>query len=290
MGHDLIRSLTAAEREQLRGRLWQMLVRQAALYTDSTSLPEETARALWASIRFSLELYLEETGPTSLLAGEPDALLREAERTVRRKVARTRLLYLRACRCQFQEESLSLSETLAGIGGFFRAYDPKYFAAEIPCDIDYQLARPVPEDLGGISYIHTYLTRLLTEDTVLRRLHPEAVRRLLGAVCPVHRELLVNLYEPAAAAAIGVTLTEGDLFTLDITPAGQARLGDLLGPLSTNARLRLLLQAGERLARRLEVGPAAAEYLRQSARDLLPRVEAVLDSGGDWQGLFPVLA
>lgn len=290
MGHDLIRSLTAAEREQLRGRLWQMLVRQAALYTDSTSLPEETARALWASIRFSLELYLEETGPTSLLAGEPDALLREAERTVRRKVARTRLLYLRACRCYFQEESLSLSETLAGIGVFFQAYDPKYFAAEIPCDIDYQLACPVPESLEGISYIHAYLTRLLTEDTVLRRLHPEAVRRLLEAVCPAHRELLVNLYEPAAAAAIGVTLTEGDLFTLDITPAGQARLGDLLGPLSTNAWLRLLLQAGERLARRLEVGPAAAEYLRQSARDLLPRVEAVLDSGGDWQGLFPAMA
>ena len=44
-----------------------------------------------------------------------------------------------------------------------------------------------------------------------------------------------------------------------------------------------------RLARRLELGLAGAACLTTFARDLVPRVEAVLDSGTGWQGIFPIL-
>ncbi len=95
-------SLTAEGREAMQLRLRQLLVRQAERYTggESTSLRVETAQALAASIRFSLETYLERMGlpPTALLTGEPDALLDAAETAVRRLVSRTRLVYDRACR------------------------------------------------------------------------------------------------------------------------------------------------------------------------------------------------
>ena len=193
---------------------------------------------------------------------------------VRRQMARTRLQYQRACRCIYQEESLSLRETVTGIGTFFHAYDPYFFAAEVPCDIDYQLAHPVPDSLVGVAWLRDYLDRLLTEDTILRRFPPEAVRRVLASSSPDHRELLVNLYEPAADAALGVTMTEGSLTALliPLTPAGR----------------RLALErAGETLARRLELPAGAAAYLRETALALAPRLDAVLDSGGDWQAVFP---
>ena len=147
--------LTQDETLALQARLWRLLARQAELYTmgESTSVPVETAEALLASIRFSLELYARESGlpPQALLAGDAEALLRAAEETVRRQMARTRLLYERACRCRFREENCSLDDTLTGIAVFFRAYDPKYFAAELPGAIDYQLCRPVPEELRGVA-------------------------------------------------------------------------------------------------------------------------------------------
>lgn len=275
-----------------QARLWELLRLQTERYTmgRSTSVHSETAQALLRSLCFSLD-QLRRTDPVrDLLTGPPEELLREAAEAVRRQAAKARLQYQRACRCQYQEESLALQETLRGIGSFFRMYDPRFFAAELPCDIDYQLARPVPDCLHGVDYIRAYLDRLLTEDAILRRFHPGAVRRLLEAACPGHRELLVNLYEPVAAAALGVTLTERDLFTLDITAAGQAALTGLLGPLPSKERKRLLLRAGETLARRLELGPAASDCLYETARDLLPRVDAVLASDRDWQALFPAFS
>ena len=279
-----------AEYLALQERLWVLLARQTELYTmgESTSVPAETARALLASITLSLKLHLEAEGstPDILLQEDPGVLLRAGEAAVRRQVERARLQYARARRCLFQEENRSLAETLASIGGFFRAYDPRYFAAELPCDIDYQLCRSVPEENRGVLYLRAYLDCLLTEDAFLRRFSPAAVRRVL-AVYPEHRELLINLYEPVADAALGLTLTEGDLFTLDMTAEGKARLTAMLSPLPQRERRRLLVQAGEKLARRLELGPAAAAYLGDTAAALLPRIEAVLAQGGDWQPLFP---
>ena len=91
----------------------------------------------------------------------------------------------------------------------------------------------------------------------------------------------------AAAAALGVTMTEGDLFELDITAAGQVTLTAWLAPMSVCARRLALERAGETLARRLELPAGAAAYLRETALALAPRLDAVLDSGGDWQAVFP---
>ena len=193
-------------------------------------------------------------------------------------------------RCVLRSENRSLEETLRSIGGFFRAYDTRFFAAEVPCDIDYQLCRPVNEELEGVLYVRAYLEQLVTENAFLRRFDPAAVRWVLTAACPGdHRELLVNLYEPVAAAALGLTLTEGDIGGLSQTPEGWACLTELLAPPGRDRRRHLLEQAGERLARRLELGLAGAACLTTFARDLVPRVEAVLDSGTGWQGIFPIL-
>ena len=290
----LTAALTAEETLEYGARLWQLLAWQTERYTmgESTSVRKETAQALLASIRLSLELHFRERdlSPRTLLEGDPTALLRAAEETVRRQVGRTRPLYQRACRCVLRAENRSLEETLRSIGGFFRAYDPRFFAAEVPCDIDYQLCRPVNEELEGVLYVRAYLERLVTEDAFLRRFDPAAVRWVLTAACPGdHRELLVNLYEPVAAAALGLTLTEGDIGGLSQTPEGWACLTELLAPPGRDRRRHLLEQAGERLARRLELGLAGAACLTTFARDLVPRVEAVLDSGTGWQGIFPIL-
>ena len=286
---ELTVNLSEHDRQAWQMKLWELLRLQTERYTSgqSTSVRTDTAQTLLRSICFSLEQLRQVQPERNLLQDPPDVLLREAAETVRRQTARTRLQYRRACRCLYQEESLSLRDTLRGIGGFFHDYDLRFFAAEVPCDIDYQLAHPVPDSLVGVAWLRDYLDRLLTEDTILRRFPPEAVRRVLASSSPDHRELLVNLYEPAADAALGVTMTEGSLFTLDITAAGQEALTALLIPLTPAGRRLALERAGETLARRLELPAGAAAYLRETALALAPRLDAVLDSGGDWQAVFP---
>ena len=289
---DLTVSLSEFDRQVWQMKLWELLRLQTERYTSgqSTSVRTDTAQMLLRSICFSLEQLHQAQPERDLLREPPDVLLREAAEVIRRQTVRTRFQYRRACRCLYQEESLSLRDTLRCIGGFFCDYDPQFFAAEVPCDIDYQLAHPVPDELLGVAWLRDYLDRLLLEDTVLRRLRPDAVRRVLAASCPDHRELLVNLYEPAAAAALGVTVVEGDLFELDITEAGQAALTALLAHMSASARRLVLERAGETLARRLELPAGAAAYLRETALALAPRVEAVLASRGGWQAVFPAFS
>lgn len=289
---DLTARLPEADRQAWQVRLWKLLRLQTERYTmgQSTSLRADTAQALLRSLCFSLDQLHRADPNRDLLREMPDTLLRDAAETVRRRVSRARLQYRRACRCLYQEESLSLAETLRSIGGFFQAYDPDFFAAEVPCDIDYQLAHPVPEGLLGVAWLRDYLDRLLVEDTILRRFPPDSVRRVLASACPDHRELLVNLYEPVAAAALGVTLTEGDLFNLDITAAGQAALTALLEPMTPGSRRLALARAGETLSRRLELNEGERACLLATAADLAPRVEAVLEGSGNWQPVFPAFS
>ena len=293
MRTDLTAVLSEQDRLAWQAKLWQLLRLQTERYTrgQSTSLREDTARALLQSLCFSLDQLHRARPDLALLAVPPEELLGEAAEAVRRQVSRTRLQYRRACRCAFQDESISLASTLRDIGTFFRAYDPRFFPAEIPCDIGYQLARPISEDLLGVAWLRAYLDRMLTEDAILRRYHPGAVRRVPSAISPDHRALLVNLYEPAAAAALGVTLGEGDLFALDVTAEGQARLTERLAalPLAEDRR-QLLRRAGETLARRLDLNGEETRCLLDAATDLAPRVEAVLAAGGGWQAVFPAFS
>ena len=289
--HELTRPLTAQEERELESRLWQATAKKAALYTSgrSTSLHEDTVKALLNSIRFSLELYFSEQGfPfTAILSQDLDENLSAADASVARAVKRARFQYERACRCAFQDESVALQTTLRGIGMFFHRYDHRFFAAECPCDIDYPLAQSVPEDLQGVLYIRAWLDRLLMEDAFLRRLPPQSVRAVLDAMVPQHRELLVNIYEMAAAAALGATMGEGNLFTLFLTSVQARCLAERFAQAPPQSRRHMLHHAAEKLSRRLELNAGETDYLHATAEALLPRLTAAADAG-DLRGVFPV--
>ena len=92
-----------------------------------------------------------------------------------------------------------------------------------------------------------------------------------------------------AAAALGLTLTEGTLDGLSQTLDGWAHLTALLETPDPKKRRRTLEQAGKRLARRLELSQQGTACLLACAQGLLPRIGAVLESGSGWQALFPIL-
>ncbi|MEL7603138.1 MAG: DUF6179 domain-containing protein [Bacillota bacterium] len=277
-------TLTEAEAHAVQEKLLGLLARRAALYTggDSSSVRVETARALLEGVAFCLELTFAEDGGTlkSLLTGDAEALLARGQALCARKIARGRALYARACQTAPELGSVALWDTLSGLAGFFRRYDYRFFAQEIPCVIDYPLATPVDEGLQGVSYVNEYLRRLLMENAFLSRFTPERIARLLARALGDYRELPLNLFGPVCANAAGLALLDEDLRALDIPPLALGQLETLFKEASVETVKRLLAEGAERACAALGLRePALAAYVCAAACALHPYIEVALLHG-----------
>lgn len=283
-------ALTREEVEIVRQKLWLLLAKRTEAYTamDSSSVPVETARELFASLCFTLGLFLKESGSPAgrLVTDDLDELYRQGVRQIEEKLTYARKLHEAACLGAPAIENISFLDTLRNLGTFFRRYDCRFFAHHIPCSIDYQLCRAVPDEPGGVEYVTEYLRRLIIENDFLRRFDRERVERLLMSSCNDYRGLLINLYEPAAANAIGLTLAGGDLFSLDVSDRDRAHLAALFASLPESRAKEALRDAAARLCYTLQIRDSAArDYLAAAAVSLYPRIAAALPYGG-LDGIF----
>lgn len=270
---------TLSEEDALRAQtvLWQLLGRQARLYApDSTSLPNETAAALAASILLTLGA---DRDPSVLLSSDLDLRFRQGQRRLRQKLTVSRQLCRAACLTCPQIENRSLTDTLHSLTGFPNRYDWRFFARDIPADIDYQLSQLVPETLQGIDYVNEWLRRLCLENDFLNRFDPALVRALLGRSCPDYRGLLINLYEPVAVNALGLALLGDAPRPLAVSPPQRARLETRLFGRSDRECSELLARAAADLAAALDGSPSLARYLDRTALALRPRLQAALCGG-----------
>lgn len=281
--------LTAEEQAEFQDALWRLLSAQAARFTmgESTSLPAEQTEALLASIVYTLGVSPDD--PERIrrcLSAGLERALHTGQSRLQWKLRQGERLWQAACLTAPDVGNRSLTDTLKSIGTFWKRYDWRYFACEIPCDIDYQLSRPVPDMLEGVDYVNEYLRRLLTENRFLARLELPAVERVLAASCPDYRGLLINLFEPPAAVALGRALLGEDPRTLEMTDRRRNALGEKLGCLPPETLRRTLEDGAERLADVLGAEEAERACLRQFAGDLCPRLSAAMPTG-DLTGVFP---
>lgn len=253
-------------------------------FWEGGSVREETARELLEGAAFTLGL----SGESAALAPlSPDFRLRlgEGVKRLEAEVRRGRALYSRACLTAPAAENWSYTDTLKSIGGFFERYDPRRFPLRIPCDIDYQLCRPMSEELRGVFYVNEYLRRVIIENALLGRFAPARVEALLTLYRRDYRELLINLCEPVMTNALGLALVGGEPGALILTAAERVRAEELLRGLSDTPGRAALTGAAAGLARSLDLSPAETDYLRESAAELWPRIRTVLGAGG-LEGVF----
>lgn len=290
----LVSGLSEGDAAGVRIKLLRLLALQTARLTggDSSSIREETARELLTSVCFTLGLYLRESGnpPSLLVSADLGELFALGLKTLENRLGRFDRLYETACLGAPDLGNRSFRDTLASLGTFRRRYDYRLFAHLIPCDIDYQLCQPVPETRLGVEYVNDYLLRVILESDFIRRFPKSAVVGLLRSYCPDYRDLLINLFEPVAVNALGLSLLGEDPLSLDIAPADSERLACLLSPLTDAGIAAALRDAAEKLCRSLNIRDASArEYLTRTAEALRPRIVSCLNTGG-LQGIFLKLA
>ena len=293
MANELTRPLTADEERRWRERLAALLARQIALHTanESSSVPAALAWELLRGVLFLLAVPAEADG-----GGEADRAVRirtllscdladelaRGQRRARQTAAWTLLLW-RSLAAAPLPENRSLHDTLRSIGKGFRRYDTRFFPQRFPCDIDYQLALPVPESLLGIDYVNRYLTHLTAESVLLSALPRQEVRAALERSYPDWRGLLINLYAPAAANALARTVLGGEGLTLVDDEIEELRVR--WEHRSPEQLTEELCAAADALAERLALPRGAGAYLWEYAHEVAVRAAALRDCGG-LRGLF----
>ena len=277
------------EMQKLQENLWRLLAKQANKYAlGDSSVRIETAEELLRSVCFTLHMYLEESNSpvNSLASANLDELFKLGIKAIENQIKVGKQLYQIACLSAPEIDNISYYETLRGLRQFFKRYDIHSFAHQIPCSIDYQLCHPVSDDLAGIAYVNEYLRRIIIENRLVRRFEKELVIRLLKSCSPDYKGLLINLYEPVATNAVGLTLLGCNALSLDITDQNRELLTKQFEQMPEKEARASLADAAVRLSSVLDIGGGdAGAYLSQTAIELYPRIKAAVSTFG-LEGIF----
>lgn len=274
--------LTSTERSIIQEKLLRLLSHQVERYTmgDSTSIRAELAQELLNSICCCLGITDQPDGRwRHLLNCDIELEYQKGLARIEKKKQFGRRLWQTVCTNLPPVENISMLDTLTSIGGFWKCYDSLFFAHEIPADIDYQLAVPVPEACQGIDYVIRYLENLLCENLFLSEYPADDLLPLLDRYCPDFRGLLVNLFEPVITDAIGLALLGMPDTPLEINKQELSCLYDLFGHMEDTQKG--LLHGLERLREaHPSLSPRVFSYITLYCKQLTLRIDMLRDSNG----------
>lgn len=151
-------------------------------------------------------------------------------------------------------------------------------AKEIPCDIDYQLALPVPERMQGVRYVKEYLRRLSVENHFLRRYTWADLVPVLERYHPWYQEEVCNLFLPVAVNALGKALLEAAPVPLTMTEEEREALAQRFRDQTKETVFAQLAAAARSVAGQEE----NTAYLTACAEDLAGRLFALEGGGTVW--------
>lgn len=268
---------------RLQGESLTLLAERMDAWTrgQSTSLPAEQAQHLLESVLYTVSLELK-ASPTPEDAAERlrreslTALYEAGQRRIARKLQAARALHRQLKKTLFPTYNEFYRATLVdGIDGFFQMYRPAFAAQDIHITADYPTFFGPPE-ADGIEFMDAYLRRLSHENRFLRYFAPETVHALLLGFDENYPQLILNLYGPVLAAALGCVLTRRPVASLR---CDLPRLTALLEGKTRQQTEALLRQAAEVFIRGADSPEGLSAYLRRGVPVLAGDVARAVSLG-----------
>ena len=276
-------ALTQEEAALLGDGLHELFCAQARALTmgESSSLPQETAAELMASILYTLGVQKDRPESYALLLGaDLPQRLAQGRRALEQKTAQAQAMAAQLCLSAPELGCIALHDTLGIILRGLKGYDTRFFAHRVPGDIDYQLLIPVPETTPGIDYILAYLAQLDCELRFVSRFPRHRVLALLDGMSTRWRELVCNLCAPVACNALGLAMLGEDPLRLHISSVQRKALESLLMPMTEGMIESGLTVCSSKLTVGLFSGDASiARLLGAQARDFAPGLYAAAQKG-----------
>lgn len=199
----------------------------------SSSVPEETAQKMMASIAYTVGLGLK-TCPDADEAAEtlrstPVGVLHaRGGARIAKLLREIRALHKKAKETRLDVPNAFYNATLDGsLKAFFRRYDPEFAADESNFLPEYPLFLPVRET-NGVEFAHAYTQRLYAENRFCAQFPAEELQELFARSVESLPHASVNLFRCVLHAAVGTLLLKGELYTLCLSESDVRDLYDLL--------------------------------------------------------------
>lgn len=281
--------LSEEEQMLVQMKLLELLERQTRKYTsgDSSSIPVELGQDLMNSIMFCMGVsvygldYRGQMDWKRILHTDFADIFQRGIAFIQEKMSYGEALWEKICMHLPEVRNQSMFDTLGSIGAFWKKYDYRFFAHEVPCDIDYQLCIPIAEEKQGIVYVLSYLEQLATENLFLSCFEKEAMRAVLNRYCPDYRGLLINLYEPIVTNAIGCAILNKGFHELVCSEKEQEVLTALFENLTEEEITDCIRSGAETVLKQISCDNRREEELiERYGRELEVRIARVKNVGG----------
>lgn len=277
-------SLSAKELERISQQLMETLERMVIKFTsyESSSVRVEEAQTLLRSVSYQAGIFIKscrshEERISALKTLSIQEICSQGEAIIKRKVKAAAHLFELVRETAPDIHTLAYEETTgAGIGDFFRYYDPVLKAQEIPGMIDYPL-KGIGTTMTGIEYIHKYLQILYMENQFCNLFDPQRTEMLLLGYDAGWKDLLINQFEHLLINAIGCVLCEKAPLELRITADDISFLDRQLQGMEKNDRHTMLLGALIELWKELGIrNRQMLQHAKLTIDELVVRVDAAL--------------
>lgn len=215
----------------------------------SSSVPEETAQKLMASIAYTaglgLKAYPDAEAAAEALKDTPIAVLHaRGGARIAKLLRETRAFYKQAKENRLDVPNVFYNATLDNsLKAFFRRYDPEFASDESNFLPEYPLFFPL-KDIIGVEFAHAYAQRLFWENRYCAQFPAEDLQDLFARSIDSLPHASVNLFRCVLIAAVGSLLLKGE-YSLRLSEADVRDLYDLLQgqtPESVEARVPVTLQ------------------------------------------------
>jgi cell fate (sporulation/competence/biofilm development) regulator YlbF (YheA/YmcA/DUF963 family) len=272
--------LVQEDMEDVKNRMWALLAKRVQRYTmgESSSIPTEKAEELFESICYCISIYLksldnDDERIKQLIETDMQILFEKGQHEIVVLITKGKELYKNVVSNKIGINNISYHDTLNEIKNFFKSYDFKFMAQDIPCSIDYQLCQPVSETIKGIEYIIQYLKNLYIENEFCKRFDEEKIILILKAYCPNYKEQLINIYEPIVSNVFGLALIGGDVTELDISDAKRVQIKSILNNITKKKFLEKVKEAVDKICYRLAIKDIESKsYMFDSLKNLYERI------------------
>lgn len=183
----------------------QLMAHVASLYcmNDSSSLSQQEMADLALSVTYVLGVADSpaEEAVQALSIDDPIALWHSRLAALDSRIDNALAIWRRIVLTMPPIHNVALRDTLASLGNLKSRYDTRFAAHTVPCDIDYQLSKPIDINLKGLDYIEAWLTQLERETIWIAQFDVNSCITTLERICPDYRGLHVNLYDLLSAHA-----------------------------------------------------------------------------------------
>lgn len=268
--------LSDSDIERIQMESLELLAGQTEKWSrgESSSIRVEKAQELLGSIYYTVGLTLKayhspEDAIEALKKEQLSVLFQDGLVRIIRKIQAVRLIHRKIKKNLFQTKNVFYRSTVVdGINGFFKLYSPAFSAQEIHITADYPTFLEVT-DLAGIEFIERYLRNIACENRFCLCFSADRVHHLLCGLDENYQQILMNIYEPVLAAALGCILTEYPVRELS---CDLEMLKHLFSGKTAEQLTGILSAALPQLTEELGCPPELIRYMRSS----LPKLSGLL--------------